>query len=101
MSRIAILLCCVCVLSACGGCVGYFLGLSDKEVRRVRQVVAELEAKNAELVEQNLALQKELESLRKDDPGKTRERPPGASVSTPEGVAEGATEGVAETSCRD
>jgi len=38
------------------GCVGYLIGWSDAEVERLRRIVAELEAKNAELVEENLRL---------------------------------------------
>jgi regulator of replication initiation timing len=61
------------------------MGLSDKEVRRVRQVVAELEAKNAELLEENLEMRKELEKVRRRLPLDSAERSPEKSVNNPGG----------------
>ncbi len=49
--------------ASASGCVGYFLGWPDAEVKRLRRVVAEVEAKNAELVEEVLRLRKRLDEL--------------------------------------
>ena len=38
------------------GCVGYVMGWTDAEVERLRRIVAELEAKNASLVEEVIRL---------------------------------------------
>ena len=50
------------LLAACASllilasCVGYVMGWSDAEVDRLRRIVAELEAKNATLVEEVIEL---------------------------------------------
>ncbi len=45
------------ILATCAtGCVGYVMGWSDAEVDRLRRIVAELEAKNATLVEEVIEL---------------------------------------------
>ncbi len=48
---------CLVILMTCGGgCVGYVMGWADAEVERLRRIVAELEAKNAALVEEVIEL---------------------------------------------
>lgn len=42
------------------GCIGYLMGWSDAEVERSRRIIAELEAKNAALVDEVLKLRAEL-----------------------------------------
>ncbi len=46
-----------------GGCFGYVMGLSDYEVDRHRRVIAELEVKNAALVEEVLELRRRLAEI--------------------------------------
>jgi hypothetical protein len=46
-----------------GGCVGYVMGWSDREVERHRRVIAELEMKNASLVEEVLELRARLRAM--------------------------------------
>ena len=47
---------CVVLMTCATGCVGYVMGWSDAEVDRLRRIVAELEAKNAALVEEVIEL---------------------------------------------
>ena len=69
---------------ASSGCVGYLMGWSDAEVERLRRIVAELEAKNAELVEENLRLRSAAGRLPASDrpaaPGGEREGSEGGST---------------------
>ena len=51
------------VLLQAGGCVGYVMGWSDREVERQRRIIAELEVKNASLIEEVLALRAKLKAL--------------------------------------
>jgi hypothetical protein len=46
-----------------GGCVGYLTGSYDAEMQRMRAVAAELEAKNAALVEECLELRERVREL--------------------------------------
>jgi outer membrane murein-binding lipoprotein Lpp len=46
----------VLLAGSSAGCVGYVMGWSDAEVDRLRRIVAELEAKNAALVEEVIEL---------------------------------------------
>lgn len=48
---------CVALMTCGAGCVGYVMGWADAEVERLRRIVAELEAKNAALVEEVIELQ--------------------------------------------
>jgi len=58
-----------------GGCIGHIMGWASSEVDRTRRVVAELETKNAALVEETLRLKAELESIETGNkPGKTEPR---------------------------
>jgi len=52
-------------LAVCGGCFGYLMGWSDAEVDRQRSIIADLEVKNAELVETVLHLRTEIDELRR------------------------------------
>ncbi len=47
---------CVALMTCAAGCVGYVMGWADSEVERLRRIVAELEAKNAALVEDVIEL---------------------------------------------
>ncbi len=47
---------CLALVICTGGCVGYVMGWADGEVERLRRIVAELEAKNAALVEDVIEL---------------------------------------------
>jgi len=85
MRRFAIIAACAFAVSQCGGCFGYVLGWSDKEVRRIRQVVAELEARNAELLEENLSLRREIEEMKERLPVDSAERSTEDGVSRPGG----------------
>ena len=50
--------------AAASGCVGHLLGLSDGQADRLRRIVAELEIRNAELVEEKIELQRRLGEAR-------------------------------------
>ena len=56
---IATCACLFALATSAGGCVGYVMGWSDAEVDRLRRVVAELEAKNAALIEEVIELRTE------------------------------------------
>lgn len=53
---VGFLLACSCFLGS--GCVGYLTGSYDAEVVRLRNIVAELEARNATLAEECIDLRK-------------------------------------------
>ena len=61
------------------GCVGHVLGMTDVEVERLRRIVAALEAKNAELVEEVIELRSRLPGRDSGAPGAQAERPEGAA----------------------
>jgi hypothetical protein len=54
----------VVLATSATGCVGYVMGWSDAEVDRLRRIVAELEAKNATLVEEVIELRSALKRAR-------------------------------------
>jgi cell division protein FtsB len=54
----------------CNGCFGYLLGWSDAEVDRMQRIVAELEAKNASLVDENIELRAKVRQMQ-DGPGQS------------------------------
>jgi hypothetical protein len=64
------------------------MGWSDGEVRRLRQVIAELETRNAMLVDQNLQLSKQHRPTNVGFGAECDEPPPGAVVTTIEAKTE-------------
>ena len=78
-----------------GGCIGHLMGWRDAEVDRLRKIVAELEAKNAVLLERNLDLRERIAEIQAapDAGSKSRDGAPGGSASGDDAPSRGGIPG--------